>query len=54
MERYLKGVYCGVAGYEYTHIIDKRERDFLKKSIEENIESLKVQEPSKEERLKAF
>ena len=54
MEKYLKEVYCGTVGYEYTHLLDKNERDFLKREIEENIESLKVNEPTKEERLKAF
>lgn len=54
MEQYLKSVYCGTVGYEYTHLLDKKERDFMKYSIEENIESLKVNEPTKEERSKAF
>ena len=47
MEDYLKEVYCNKVGYEYTHLLDKKERDFLKLQIEENIESLKVEEPTK-------
>ena len=30
MEDYLREVYCRNVGYEYTHVLDKGERDFLK------------------------
>jgi 2-oxoglutarate dehydrogenase complex dehydrogenase (E1) component-like enzyme len=41
-------------GYEYMHLGSKEERDFLKSFIETGIESLKVLEPSKEERIDTF
>ena len=34
--------------------MDKDERDFISLQLESNIESLRVNEPTKEERLKAF
>lgn len=54
MENFLEGVYCQSVGYEYTHLLDKDERDFITLQLESNIESLKVNEPTKEEKLKAF
>jgi 2-oxoglutarate dehydrogenase E1 component len=54
MEEYLQSVYCEQAGYEYTHLLDKTESEFFKRLIEENIESLKVKEFTKEDSSKAF
>ena len=33
MENYLREVYCQTVGYEYTHLLAKGERDFLKHQI---------------------
>jgi len=37
MEDYLKNTYLGKVGYEYMHLSSKKERDFLKASIEKEI-----------------
>ena len=34
---YFEQVYCGAVGYEFTHLLDKAERDFMKRQIEEKI-----------------
>jgi 2-oxoglutarate dehydrogenase complex dehydrogenase (E1) component-like enzyme len=47
MQNYLRKTYMNKLGYEYMHLNDKEERDFLKASIEKNIETLMISEPSK-------
>lgn len=37
MQNFLERVYCENAGYEYTHLLDKDERDFITLKIEEDI-----------------
>ena len=54
IEDYLRKIYTGKVGYEYTHVHNKEERDFLKASIEKYIETLMVVEPSKEEMFETF
>jgi 2-oxoglutarate dehydrogenase complex dehydrogenase (E1) component-like enzyme len=54
MQKYLEKTYMNKVGYEYMYLGSKMERDFIKASIEKNIETLMVSEPSKEERLATF
>ena len=51
---YLQGVYCDTVGYEYMHLNDKHERVYLRNAIEEHLESLQSNEPTKEERVSTF
>ena len=50
-ENYLTSVYCDKVGFEYNHLLSKEERDFIKMELEEKIELLQRQEPTKEEQL---
>ncbi len=34
MQNFLQGVYCKNVGYEYTHLLDKDERDFIALQLE--------------------
>ena len=38
-------------GFEYQHLLNKEERDFIKTELEEKIELLRRIEPTKEEQL---
>lgn len=44
-------MYCDKVGFEYMHILNKEERDFIKTELEEKIEQLRRVEPTKEEQL---
>lgn len=50
-EDYLKNIYCDKIGFEYMHLLNKNERDFLKRELEEKIETLTKTELTKEEQL---
>jgi len=50
-EKWLTDVYCDKVGFEYMHILNKEERDFIKTELEEKIENLHRVEPTKEEQL---
>ena len=50
-ENYLTSVYCDKVVFEYNHLLSKEERDFIKMELEEKIELLQRQEPTKEEQL---
>jgi 2-oxoglutarate dehydrogenase E1 component len=39
-EDYLRSIYCDKIGFEYMHLLNKAERDFIKRELEEKIESL--------------
>lgn len=50
-EDYLRHIYCDKIGFEYMHLLNKEERDFIKRELEEKIESLEKTELTKEEQL---
>lgn len=50
-EAYLSSVYGDKVGFEYAHLLSKDERDFIKTELEEKIELLQRQEPTKDEQL---
>ena len=50
-EDYLKSIYCDKIGFEYMHLLNKSERDFIKAELEEKIDSLEKSELTKEEQL---
>lgn len=42
-ENFLTSVYCDKVGFEYTHLLNKDERNFIKMELEEKIELLQRQ-----------
>ena len=48
--QYLKTIYCGSLGFEYCHITDHKERDWLQKEIESTALSINFS-PEKQKRI---